>query len=155
MCLICARSSGSISSNSRCRNRYSYIKTNWRSTSFWFTNCVRLIGISGHTFMLLSELHWLPNGSFYFTPLLKKRLACVASVSAWVRRESWEESKKRNDGGGGGERRNHLFYRFRSNFRAITRLETLATQAKKRWTVKKLWKVQLQLTSLLQTKQAP
>ena len=29
-----------------------------------------------------------------------------------------------NDGGGGGERRS-----FRSNFRAITRLETLATQA--------------------------
>ena len=31
-------------------------------------------------------------------------LACVASVSARDRRESWEESKKRNDGGGGGER---------------------------------------------------
>ena len=61
--------------------------------------------------MLLSELHWLRNGSFYFTPLLQKRLACVARVSARVRRESWEESKKRNDGGGGGggEGRNHLF----------------------------------------------
>ena len=35
-------------------------------------------------------------------------VACVASVSARVRRESWEESKKRNDGGGGGERRNRL-----------------------------------------------
>ena len=89
--------------------------------------------------MLLSELHWLRNCSFYFTPLLQKRLACVASVSARVRRESWEESKKRNDGGRGGERRNHLFFcRFRSNFRAITRLETLATQAKKRWIAKKL-----------------
>ena len=34
-------------------------------------------------------------------------LHCVASISARVRRESWEESKKkRNDGGGGGERRN-------------------------------------------------
>ena len=32
-------------------------------------------------------------------------LACVASVSARVRRESWEERKERNDGGGGGERR--------------------------------------------------
>ena len=96
------------------------------------------MGLSRHTFMLLGELHWLRNGSFYFTLLLQKRLACVASVSARVRRESWEESKKRNDGGRGGERRNHLFfYRFRSNFRAITRLETLATQAKKRWTVKK------------------
>ena len=52
----------------------------------------------------------LHNGSFYFTLLLQKRLACVASVSARVRRESWEESKKRNDGGGGGEGRNHLFF---------------------------------------------
>ena len=32
-------------------------------------------------------------------------IACVASVSARVCRESWDESKKRNDGGGGGERR--------------------------------------------------
>ena len=61
------------------------------------------MGLSRHTFMLLSELHWLRNCSFYFTPLLQKRLACVASVSAWVRRESWEESKKRNDGGRGGD----------------------------------------------------
>ena len=53
--------------------------------------------------MLLGELHWLRNGSFYFTLLLQKRLACVASVSARVRRESWEESKKRNDGGRGGK----------------------------------------------------
>ena len=38
------------------------------------------------------------------------KIACVASVSARVRRESWKESKKRNDGGGGwgGERRNRL-----------------------------------------------
>ena len=36
-------------------------------------------------------------------------IACIASVSARVRRESWEES---------------------NNFRAITRLETLATQAR-------------------------
>ena len=35
-------------------------------------------------------------------------LACVASVSARVRRESWDESKKRNDRGGGGERRKRL-----------------------------------------------
>ena len=38
-------------------------------------------------------------------------LACVASVSAAVRRERWYKSKKeRNDGGGGGggERRNRL-----------------------------------------------
>ena len=48
-------------------------------------------------------------------------LACVASGSARVRRENWNESKKRNEGGGGGEWRN------RFKFRA--RLETLATQA--------------------------
>ena len=31
-------------------------------------------------------------------------VACIASVSARVRRESWDESKKkRKDGGGGGE----------------------------------------------------
>ena len=38
------------------------------------------------------------------------KIACVASVSAGVRRESWKESKKKNDGGGGGggERRNRL-----------------------------------------------
>ena len=36
-------------------------------------------------------------------------LACVASVSARGRRESWEKNKKkRNDGGGGGERRKRL-----------------------------------------------
>ena len=36
-------------------------------------------------------------------------LGCVASVSARVRRERWDESKKkRNDGGGGGERRKRL-----------------------------------------------
>ena len=49
-------------------------------------------------------------------------LACVASGSARVRRENWNESKKRNEGGGGGECS-------RSKLRAITRLETLATQA--------------------------
>ena len=32
-------------------------------------------------------------------------LACVASVSARVRRESWDESKKGNDGGGRGRRK--------------------------------------------------
>ena len=53
-------------------------------------------------------------------------LACIASVSCEVRLESWNESKKKNDGGGGGE----PFFCVRSNFRAITRLETLATQAR-------------------------
>ena len=31
-------------------------------------------------------------------------IACVASGSARVRRENWNESKKRNEGGGGGEK---------------------------------------------------
>ena len=48
---------------------------------------------------------WSKNFNFTATRLT---LAWVASVSARVRRESWEESKKRNDGGGGGERRNRL-----------------------------------------------
>ena len=69
-------------------------------------------------------------------------LACVASVSARVRRERWDESqKKRNDAGGGGRRKRCFLFSLppppstiffscsRSNFRAITRLETLATQA--------------------------
>ena len=51
------------------------------------------------------------------THLEKDFVACIASVSARVRRESWGESKKkRNEGEGEGS--------------AITRLETLATHAK-------------------------
>ena len=39
----------------------------------------------------------------------EEAVACIASVSARVRGESWEESKKkRSDGGGGGERRKRL-----------------------------------------------
>ena len=53
--------------------------------------------------------------------------ACVASVSLRVRRESWDESKKRNDREGGGD----FFFCSSSYFRAITRLETLATQARR------------------------
>ena len=76
-------------------------------------------------------------------------LACVASVSSRgsSRKLGQEQKKKKkmNDTGGGGERRNlplssssssflplplqPFFFRFRSNFRAIIRLETLATQA--------------------------
>ena len=47
-------------------------------------------------------------------------LACVASVSARVSRENWDESKKKGMTG---------FFCYRSNFRVITRLETLATKA--------------------------
>ena len=69
-------------------------------------------------------------------------IACVASVSAGIRRECWDESKKeaRNEKGGDGEKRKPLipypppsFILFccRFNFGAITRLETLATLANK------------------------
>ena len=77
-------------------------------------------------------------------------IACVASVSARVRRERWDESKKIGMTGKGEgtvilyrDMENsvfpllpspspvHFFFFFcsRSNFRAKTRLETLATQA--------------------------
>ena len=64
-------------------------------------------------------------------------LASVASVSARVSRESWDESKKkRNDRGGGGVSSSPLplplppfFFCSCTKFRAITRLQTLATQA--------------------------
>ena len=84
-------------------------------------------------------------------------VACLASVSARVRLESWDESKKkRNDGGRGGESVSSsplplpllsffllplsnfcalirletlAFFCSRSNFRALTRLEKLAMQA--------------------------
>ena len=49
-------------------------------------------------------------------------VACVASVSARVRRERRDESKRRGTPC-------TFFFRSRSNFCAMTRLETLATQA--------------------------
>ena len=67
---------------------------------------------------------------------MMKGVACVASVSSRGSSRKLGQ-KKMNDGGGGGERRNPLplplqpFFCFLSNFRAITRLETLATQAMK------------------------
>ena len=40
---------------------------------------------------------------------IQAAVACVASVSAHVRLESWDKSKKKmNDGGGGGERGKRL-----------------------------------------------
>ena len=87
VCLLWARSSP-LDNHQKCmKEEVLLIKTN-RNGCFWFNNCVRLMGLPGYTFVLLSELH-LVNGSLYFTPLLQNR-----------------------------------------------------------WTVKKLWKVQLQLTSL-------
>ena len=47
-------------------------------------------------------------------------IACLALVSARVRREKLGREQKK---------RNAPFFCSRSNFRAITRLETLATQA--------------------------
>ena len=38
----------------------------------------------------------------HFFSCVNKAIACVASGSARVRRENWNESKKRNEGGGGG-----------------------------------------------------
>ena len=69
--------------------------------------------------------------SFFLKTLF--RVACVASVSARVRRERRDESKKKiNDGGGGGE---------------ITRLETLATQAIFRAVIKVLKSLSLSVIS--------
>ena len=75
-------------------------------------------------------------------------IACVASVSARVRRELWDESKKKGMTGRGRGQwffigiwgtqffpfspsppPSIFFFRSRSNFRAITWLKTLATQA--------------------------
>ena len=62
------------------------------------------------------------------------RFGCFVSLRSkrflarFVYKAGTRAKKNMNDGGGGGERRN-LFFGFRSNFRAITRLETLATQA--------------------------
>ena len=87
VCLLWARSSPLDKHQKYMKEEVLLIKTN-RNGCFWFNNCVRLMGLPRHTFVLLIELH-LVNGSLYFTPLLQNR-----------------------------------------------------------WTVKKLWKVQLQLTSL-------
>ena len=55
------------------------------------------------------------NGS-----VILEYVACVASVSSRGSSRKLGEQKKMND---------LFFFCFRSNFRAITRLETLATQA--------------------------
>ena len=49
---------------------------------------------------------------FILVPITLSSVACVASVSARVRRERWDESKKKmNEGGWGGERRKRLLRR--------------------------------------------
>ena len=61
-----------------------------------------------------------------FVSLRSKRFLARFVYKAGTR----AKKKNTNDGGGAGERRNlQPFFCFRSNFRAITRLETLATQA--------------------------
>ena len=73
---------------------------------------------------------------------MNAHLACVAGVSSrGSSRKLGQEQKNMNDGGGGGEGRNPLqpFFCFRSNFRAITRLETLATQANVHWNLGINW----------------
>ena len=57
-------------------------------------------------------------------------LACIASVSSrGSSRKLGQEQKKKMTGEGEGTLPLQPFFCFRSNFRAITRLETLATQA--------------------------
>ena len=57
-------------------------------------------------------------------------IACVASVSSrGSSRKLGQEQKKWMTGEGEGNDPLQPFFRFRSNFRVITRLETLATQA--------------------------
>ena len=76
--------------------------------------------------------------SQWFAYFFLIKLACVASVSARLRQESWDRSKKNEWQGRGRGKKDpllsspspfHLFFGTRSNFRAITGLETLATQA--------------------------
>ena len=65
--------------------------------------------------------------------VVKSNVTCVSRVSSRVRRESWDKSFFLKKFGMTGEWRGiHLFFFFcsRSNFRAITPLETLATQAR-------------------------
>ena len=86
--------------------------------------------------------HYGQEGFFIYTHPLNCRpnvfllhLACIASVSSQVRRESWDESKKKKEWQAfpllPSPSPFHLLFFFcsRSNFRAVTRLETLATQA--------------------------
>ena len=68
-----------------------------------------------------------------------RRVACAASISARVRRESWDKNKKK------GMMGMTFFFRSRSNFRAITRLETLATQANRSGEVTGIVEVRLYL----------
>ena len=84
--------------------------------------------------------HYGQEGFFIYTHPLNCRpnvfllhLACIASVSSQVRRESWDESKKKKGMTSVSSSPLPLpllfFFCSRSNFRAVTRLETLATQA--------------------------
>ena len=56
-------------------------------------------------------------------------LACIASVSSRGSSRKLGQEQKKMTGEGEGTLPLQPFFCFRSNFRAITRLETLATQA--------------------------
>ena len=67
----------------------------WKKKNYWMR------------FFLISEI--ISSNPQPSAPLITLTVACVESVSARVRRESWDESKKkRNDVGRGGERRKRL-----------------------------------------------
>ena len=79
--------------------------------------------------------------SQWFAYFFLIKLACVASVSTQLHQESWDKSKKKKELQGRVRTRGkkdpllpfpspfHLFFGSYSNFRAITRLETIATRA--------------------------
>ena len=62
------------------------------------------------------------------TAVKTDEVACVASVSARVRRESWDKSKKKKKCDALTFAKSHNETHYGSRFRTITRLETLATQ---------------------------
>ena len=78
--------------------------------------------------------------SQWFAYFFLIKLACVASVSAQLHQESWDKSKKKKELQGRVRTRGkkdpllpfpspfHLFFGSCSNFRAITRLEAIATR---------------------------
>ena len=113
-----------------------------------------VLWVCGHTRMLIllySVFFWEVKCLFFCAsrlheqklviPLIRRKLACVASVSSrGSSRKLGQEQKKMNDGRGEGNEGTSSplslplqpFFCFRSNFRAITRLETLATQARRK-----------------------
>ena len=69
----------------------------------WATILQRILGLIWQIYM---DVSYQEKMSLLTTVWIN--VACVASGSARVRQENWNESKKRNEGGGGGEWRNRL-----------------------------------------------